>query len=647
MSDTLSIAVSNDYATWRSGTAGVHPKWSTFEAEFANTLRCDSDCVVVKLARDTNFGVRLNEVSLTKEALYAVIVCDESVDLATPTVGMLAKQAVESGKVEGVVVFRPDPASPAAKLEPWLVVSLEHSLICETLSGLWPKVARVDVPDPNSLRFAVREIGKLQSHYTTDYWDPHMQARKAYGDLLANTLAARLNGSPAMPTLSADHHPGQGDATRAPYVRIYDPNVSPSSLYATYVCLFVSADGSSLLISVQSGATVWQEGGYKSIKKSMLEARSDEYYAALAADESMNEVLTRYGATRDFPIEGANVASGSMVKYKQSNVACSTLSIDSLASDTQIRDQVRAFVSLSEYLNSTRAKPDGRKTENGVSMIEKNIHWPKTRISQVLDSLRDKSPQVVLAGPPGTGKTFVARWFASELLGTPGQLDNDRITLVQFHPTYGYEDFVEGLRPVEGDHGVVFKALAGPIVKLAQAIQEDEIPRVLIIDEINRANIPRVFGELMYLLEYRDTRINLMLQEEFSLPRGLFIIATMNTADKSTRVMDVAMRRRFDFFALEPDVDVLRAHYESGTSTNDMGEELYEGFVKLNSVLREDLDKHRLIGHSFFMEDSFNVDTLRAKWDRQIGPLLDEYFFERKALESKYSIEGFWPSAAT
>jgi hypothetical protein len=111
--------------------------------------------------------------------------------------------------------------------------------------------------------------------------------------------------------------------------------------------------------------------------------------------------------------------------------------------------------------------------------------------------------------------------------------------------------------------------------------------------------------------------------------------------------MDVAMRRRFDFFALEPDVDVLRAHYESGTSTNDLGEDLYEGFVKLNATLREDLDKHRLIGHSFFMEESFNVATLRAKWDRQIAPLLDEYFFERKALESKYSIEGFWPSAAT
>lgn len=270
----------------------------------------------------------------------------------------------------------------------------------------------------------------------------------------------------------------------------------------------------------------------------------------------------------------------------------------------------------------------------------------ESRKNEMLASLMDKSPQIVLAGPPGTGKTYVARELANILLRQHGVSEDDYTTLVQFHPTYGYEDFVEGLRPVANEQGQIeFKAVSGPILRLAKEIQNDEIPRVLIIDEINRANIPRVFGELMYLLEYRDETINLMLHSGFKLPRQLYIIATMNTADKSTRIMDAALRRRFDFFTLDPDVEVLRRHYESGEAVNELGEELYEGFLKLNATLADDLDKHRLIGHSYFMEKYFDVQTLRARWDRQIGPLLDEYFFERQATENQYSLEGFFPSA--
>jgi 5-methylcytosine-specific restriction protein B len=262
----------------------------------------------------------------------------------------------------------------------------------------------------------------------------------------------------------------------------------------------------------------------------------------------------------------------------------------------------------------------------------------------VLDSLTDESPQIVLAGPPGTGKTYVSRFIASQLLGVPGKIDDERISIVQFHPTYGYEDFVEGLRPVAKDGSIVFDTVPGSIVKLAKEIYQDGEPRVLIIDEINRANIARVFGELMYLLEYRDEKIDLMLHQGFMLPKQLYIIATMNTADKSTRVMDAALRRRFDFFQLDPDVAVLRGHYESGLAENEIGEELYSGFIKLNERLGEDLDQHRLIGHSYFMANHFDFDTLRSRWSRQIAPLLSEYFYERQSQADKYSLEEFWPN---
>jgi MoxR-like ATPase len=649
--DPLTLAANTDFANWKAGKAGndgTYPKWPLLEAEFVGLMDCNSEQVRVKWVADNNSRVRMNEVPMTEGAVYAILVCAANNNFASRTFDEVPKQYVGDGSIEGVLLLRQTANGQPNDIEPWKVVALEHSLLKQRSAEVWPSVPNVDVPDPNSLRFAIRSIGELQQTYTKDYWNPNMQKRKEHAETLAIALAARLNSRPDRAALIVDQHAGQGGAIKTPYVRIYDPQISPNAQTGVYVCMFVSADGSLMLLSVQSGATVWRDGNYRSLPKAMLDSRSDEYFDLLVGNPETGQLVNRHNASREFPIEGsAGEVGGRISIFKRSNIACSVIPISELPSDTQIRDQVRDFVAMADYLNSSTMTPINFDIESGISLITKNIHWPERRVAEVLESLRDKSPQVVLAGPPGTGKTFVARWFAAELLGTPGELDNDQITIVQFHPTYGYEDFVEGLRPVEKNGAVVFEPVPGPILKLSQEIHEDDAPQVLIIDEINRANIPRVFGELMYLLEYRDRKIDLMLQDGFSLPKGLFIIATMNTADKSTRVMDVALRRRFDFFSLDPDVEVLRAHYESGAANNEMGEELYDGFVKLNGALREDLDKHRLIGHSYFMDDEFSLNTLRARWDRQIAPLLDEYFFERKAVENKYTIEGFWPSAAT
>jgi 5-methylcytosine-specific restriction endonuclease McrBC GTP-binding regulatory subunit McrB len=198
--------------------------------------------------------------------------------------------------------------------------------------------------------------------------------------------------------------------------------------------------------------------------------------------------------------------------------------------------------------------------------------------------------------------------------------------------------------PAPHGAGITFAYKDGPILDLAKRIRADGMPRVLIIDEINRANIARVFGELMFLLEYRDREIDLMSHKRFALPPELYIIATMNTADKSTRVMDVALRRRFDFFTVPPDRRILEHHYAGGAD-NHLGDELYDGFDALNAKLREDLDEHRLIGHSYFMADEFDVVELRRRWERQIKPLLDEYFFDTPDAVDTYSMGEFWPSA--
>jgi 5-methylcytosine-specific restriction endonuclease McrBC GTP-binding regulatory subunit McrB len=163
----------------------------------------------------------------------------------------------------------------------------------------------------------------------------------------------------------------------------------------------------------------------------------------------------------------------------------------------------------------------------------------------------------------------------------------------------------------------------------------------MIIDEMNRANLPKVFGELMFLLEYRDKDISLMYHGDFSLPANLFIIGTMNTADRSIKSMDIALRRRFDFFEVKPSTDILKAHYKN--RTNHLGTALFQGFEKLNSRIEQDMGgSNYAVGHSYFMMDEMKKVDLRDVWELQIYPLLEDYFFDRPELAREYTFDAFW-----
>ena len=150
----------------------------------------------------------------------------------------------------------------------------------------------------------------------------------------------------------------------------------------------------------------------------------------------------------------------------------------------------------------------------------------------------------------------------------------------------------------------------------------------------------------MYLLEYRNKSIQLMLaNEEFSLPENLIIMGTMNTADRSTRSLDIAMRRRFSFFELLPDVEILKKFYASGMK-NELGDELFTGFENLNMKLLGDLDKHFTIGHSFFMRKDFGAKDLQRVWKHQVLPLMEEYFFSSPAEVENFALSEFFPSVS-
>jgi 5-methylcytosine-specific restriction protein B len=179
-------------------------------------------------------------------------------------------------------------------------------------------------------------------------------------------------------------------------------------------------------------------------------------------------------------------------------------------------------------------------------------------LEKIVELLRDRG-QVIFYGPPGTGKTFVARKLMEHLAS-----ERSRREVVQFHPSYSYEDFVQGYRPVTREDGsLTYELKPGPLMRLAKQAAESPGEHLLLIDEINRGNLPKILGELLYLLEYRNDEVVLMYGEDedrFSLPKDLLIIGTMNTADRSIALIDAALRRRFHFvpfFPSEPPLDGL------------------------------------------------------------------------------------------
>lgn len=266
-------------------------------------------------------------------------------------------------------------------------------------------------------------------------------------------------------------------------------------------------------------------------------------------------------------------------------------------------------------------------------------------LGSMIDCLCGSQPQLILAGPPGTSKTWVAQKLATYL--TNGR--KGAVRLVQFHPSYTYEAFIEGLRPVAGPSGVSFDVTAGVVLQVvrdmrqAGHLNDPDHPYVIIMDEANRANLPRVMGELLYLLEYRDQAISLQLSKEFKLPSNLMFIATMNTADRSIRSIDAAMRRRFEIFELAPDAEVLGRYFSSIALPSTA---VIEGLSRLNGHLTRDLDRHHTIGHSFFMRNDMSPKVLREVWMRKLLPLIEEYYYDQPDGMGSLSVNQLWPDYA-
>lgn len=248
--------------------------------------------------------------------------------------------------------------------------------------------------------------------------------------------------------------------------------------------------------------------------------------------------------------------------------------------------------------------------------------WPEAELQRWVNAMYRKG-QAILYGPPGTGKTFMAQKLAQHITG-----QNDGFwELVQFHPAYTYEAFVQGIRPFTDEDGHLhYELVHGRFRQFCARAAQHTAPCVLIIDEINRANLATVFGELMYLLEYRQAAIELaednQLTSRFRIPANVYLIGTMNTADRSIALVDHALRRRFAFIHLPPNEKTLR-HFHQHTGYNP------DALVKIVERLnRQIADPHYAIGYTFFMHPELPAD-LEDIWRMEIEPYLEEYFFDQ------------------
>jgi MoxR-like ATPase len=431
--------------------------------------------------------------------------------------------------------------------------------------------------------------------------------------------------------LIVDYSIGSGNWAQTPWLAIMDKRITTSAQKGLYIVFLFDEKGILLLEFAQGIASVQKE--FKKKAAEVLQQRSEAIRKLLPdakGFEKLNDIETTTSSYKK------DIGTASRIVGKK-------YEIGKIPNDEVLTKDIKILLEFLEtYFTKSPQMEQKNSTEKDYSYDDalKDLFLSKKDLMNFIETAKRKN-NIILQGPPGVGKTFVSKRLGYLLMG---EIDKSRIEFVQFHQSYSYEDFVQGWRP-SPPSGFVLRD--GVFYKFCQKAKKDLKKKyIFIIDEINRGNLSKIFGELLMLIEDdkrendpEENGIKLAYSEndedKFSVPENIYIIGLMNTADRSLSLVDYALRRRFAFFKLKPEFESenFAKEIKNKFGTEKIVKKIIERIGNLNRKISSetrDLGPGFEIGHSYFTPKD-DVQENEDEWyrniiDTEIKPLIDEYW---------------------
>jgi 5-methylcytosine-specific restriction protein B len=575
------------------------------------------DVYAVFVSKPGNARVRFEQSGADDTSKLGVAILKEREDLDKTVAAV--KSLLSPGKMSAVAFL----ARGADGWEMRRIVQIPGTEYGARLQTQFPAAALADASPPAADRLkALIEVWREDEGYPGQH---HMDQKASRTELAAILSAESLDAAIADPTtfglatfrrLAANTYGGAGNQGQINSYLKDGPQTIPALASALKHLLYGSEPEAERLDDVLTGQWHVKGLGEAIATKCMAVVYPDRWLPLfIYKGENGKRAAMRHPELPVEPLTEDGKTAGQLAV--ESNEALLSLLAPHFGDDSW-----GAMVFLWWLLKRYRPDDIVEPVVEDIEAVANELLLPADWLRTVVELLKDKK-QLIFYGPPGTGKTFVARRLARLLAPDP----RNRKTL-QFHPSYSYEDFVEGYRPRNDEaSGLIYELRDGPLKSLAEVASRSPEPCVLVIDEINRGNISKVFGELYYLLEYRADQIDLQYGSgAFELPDNLYIIGTMNTADRSIAILDAALRRRFHFVEFFPHkapiAGLLRRWLQKNIPTMQYVADLVD---HVNSLLP---DRHMAIGPSHFMREGLDRKWFERIWSHSILPYIEEQYFD-------------------